>query len=448
MTCPPTPKRIGLSCTWCVGSKLKTSRPIKSMFLYSARGAMFPLAALVAVQVNAEAECPSLLTLTARSIEHPIPFQDGQCRERSPRFGTKVRDNTLAFVTGPLYTFPLSGLSFQGAWYSVTEGQPVDQHCLSITYHHADATLHFQAGRHSSRRVADVFMNGNSKTTMTRTEPHDSIFGSNTPDKLNFAFEGMATFQFSDEDSGDEISISQAIRIAQGHKFAQNIWWIGHDQCAGGDAQGLLCGPLLFEGIPDNTFLVTYVKRNFQNGSCMVEKGTTNATKDRRVTFTSLYLNETYTIQSFSFEPSWYAASVMDPVPRNCLQINQDGLTFAASLTLSTEVQKAFMEDLTQVSVLGSSLLRIPQELCFTLEGMATFTFGRSESGELFSSSQVIRLGQGHSIWRGQDWWLGNDSCRHEEPFKGLQGLVCGDLFFAIGDSDMQFYMAPWAWVQ
>ena len=139
-----------------------------------ARGAMFPLVAFVATQVNAEAECPSLLTLTRQSKEDRIPFQDNECGQRSLlMFGNKqVRDNALTFKTPADQTIYLSVLSFQGVWYSVTEGQPVDPMCLTLT---DSTTLHFKAGRHGSNGVADVFMKGNTAATVSCTDTDHPI---------------------------------------------------------------------------------------------------------------------------------------------------------------------------------------------------------------------------------------------------------------------------------
>ena len=170
-----------------------------------------------------------------------------------------------------------------------------------------------------------------------------------------------------------------------------------------------------------------------------------------------MHLEGAYSIQSFSFQPSWYAVTAEETVPADCLEINQDGLTFTAGLSLSNTVQKAFMGHQTEANVLGEHP-GIPSRLYFTLEGAATFTFNRS--AELFWSSKVIRLGTGFSIRGGKNWWLGNLFCGHrevacskcKEPLKDLKGLVCGDLFFAFGGfaagGGMQFYVAPLAWVQ
>lgn len=49
-------------------------------------------------------------------------------------------------------------------------------------------SLHFKAGRHGSSGVADVFVKGNSDTTVTRT----ASGGGGSPDKLNFAFDASS----------------------------------------------------------------------------------------------------------------------------------------------------------------------------------------------------------------------------------------------------------------
>ena len=112
------------------------------------------------------------MTLTTRSREDP--FQDGECGQRSLRmFGKKqVRDNALTFKAPADQTIYLRALSFQRAWYSVTEGQPVDPICLTLT---DSTTLHLKAGRHGSNGVADVFMKGNTAATVSCTDTDHPI---------------------------------------------------------------------------------------------------------------------------------------------------------------------------------------------------------------------------------------------------------------------------------
>ena len=235
----------------------------------------------------------------------------------------------------------------------------------------------------------------------------------------------------------------------------------------GGDSDGLLCGPLLFSTHPTltNTFYVTYFKREFQDGSCRLEKHPTASRKNSQLSFLPLELDEgEYSVQ-FSFQPSWYAVTEGQPVPTDCLQINRDGLTFTAGLSMSTGVQKAFTEHQTGDTVLHENSYRrdhtLPKKLYFTLEGTVTFQFNRS--GELFASSHVMRFGRGHSFWSGpppdlDNWWLGNEACRHEqacskcsESLRDRVGLVCGELFFIYPQPqsrELPFYVVPLAWVQ
>ena len=432
----------------CFRLKLE-SDTMKSMCVFrGARGAMFPLIAFVA-QANAEAECPSLLTLTRQSRQDWIPFQDGHCGQQSlGMFQTerkKVKDNALKFLPNEGETISLSALSFQGYFYTVTEGQPVDPNCFTIT----DSTaLHFKAGRHGSTGVSDLFMNGNSETTVTATGPY--VYD-HTPKELNFAFEGVVTFEFSDANSGAVLSQSEYLRIAQGKKGDRNNWWIGHDQCTGARGLGLLCGSLFFNNWgDDDEFLVFYLKREFHDVSCLKDNGDPSITsppKASQMRFAPLKLQEGgYSIVSFSFQPSWYAVSDGEPVPTDCLQINQDGLTFTAGHSSSQEVGVAFMEGLSKETVMGRTQSgdSTPDELDWALEGTATFLFKRS--GESFRSSFVLRLGQFYSNW------LGNSACQRTNDYRH-RGLLCGDLFFAFDPDDLQnrttpFRVAPWRWIQ
>ena len=82
------------------------------------------------------------------------------------------------------------------------------------------------------------------------------------------------------------------------------------------------------------------------------------------------------------------------------------------------------------------SLAGAPSELNFAFEGAALFNFSEI-FGRQFVSSQVIRLGQGHTAWLGSKyWWLGAPGCYRqicmncEKCCCGTSGLVCGDLYF------------------
>ena len=145
-------------------------------------------------------------------------------------------------------------------------------------------------------------------------------------------------------------------------------------------------------------------------------------------------------------------------VPTDCLQINQDGLTFLAGHFKSREIRMAFMEHQTGKTVIGQvdASPATPNELYFALEGTATFTFERGENGsrELFRSSKAIRLGQGYADGMFMtEWWLGNFFCRAEVMCRkckdgGLPGLIRGDLFFFWMNSNEGYYVAPLAWMQ
>ena len=69
-----------------------------------------------------------------------------------------------------------------------------------------------------------------------------------------------------------------------------------------------------------------------------------------------------------------------------------------------------------------------PDELNFVFGGTATFNF--NIDGKVFSSSLVLRFGQGHRAGAGKNnWWIGNEQCFRADTKDG-SGVVCGPLLF------------------
>ena len=67
-----------------------------------------------------------------------------------------------------------------------------------------------------------------------------------------------------------------------------------------------------------------------------------------------------------------------------------------------------------------------PNELNFVFGGTATFNF--NIDGKVFSSSLVLRFGQGHREGKN-NWWIGNEQCFRADTKDG-NGVVCGPLLF------------------
>ena len=267
---------------------------------------------------------------------------------------------------------------------------------------------------------------------------------------MNFVFGGTATFNFNID--GTVFSSSLVLRLGQGHKSGNNNWWIGNEQCFRADTKdgsgGVVCGPLLFREVPSyfNVFGVAYIKRSFQSFSCLHESGS-GSTHDNKVSL------ESRKSQSFSlsFDPSWYAVTVGQPVAASCLNVQGGILTFTAGRSKSKDTTSLFINGNSANGIIGTmahgsnlavaSLPNLagsgtPSELNFALEGNAAFAF-EDNYGRVFSGSMVLRVGQGrdlHSL--SNNWWLGAPGCYQQRCFNcdkcdcGTTGLVCGELFF------------------
>ena len=232
--------------------------------------------------------------------------------------------------------------------------------------------------------------------------------------ELSFAFERTATFNFNID--GKVFSSSLVLRLRQRHRGGQNNWWVGNEQGFRADTQhgsGVVCGRLLFREADSNE----------QSNSCLRESGSSHdSTHDNQ-----LYLDSRGG-QSFffSFDPSWYAVTVGQPVAASCWGIQGGTLTFSAGRQHSKEAAFVFMKGNSENSIIHTMLSEsnlavasLPNlvdgsgtqsELNFALEGNATFAF-EDNDGRAFSGSMVLRVGQGRQKIGSNNWWLGAPGC-------------------------------------
>ena len=437
----------------------------------SAMAALLVRLAVSLVAVKAESDCSSLLMSKQRSS---IEFQDGKCIEQDGDRRTKTHENVVKFEALDS-NGEFSSLTFQPSWYSVTAGQPVASDCLKVD----STSITFTAGRKGSGTTAGVFMQGFNDTTVYGIYAGGCLAGPalldsplevskgclalcspGHPDELNFVFEGTATFNFNID--GKVFSSSLVLRFGQGHQSSKNNWWIGNDQCFRVDTKdgsGVVCGPLLFrEFHGNNVFGVAYVKRSFQSNSCLHESGSSHdSTHDNMVTL------ESREGQSFSlsFDPSWYAVTVGQPVAASCLTLQGGTFTFSAGRRNSNEAALVFMKGNSGNSIIGptdnggSVGSGTPSELNFALEGNATFTF-KDAFGRVFSGSHLLRLGQGHKVtlWVPENnWWLGAPGCYQKSCINCHKcdckngGLVCGELYFQTQSAGSRLVVMPESWM-
>ena len=265
------------------------------------------------------------------------------------------------------------------------------------------------------------------------------------------------------------------LRFGQGHRAGKNNWWIGNEQCFRADLKdgsGVVCGPLLFREVPSyfNVFGVAYLKRSFQSNSCLHESGS-GSTHDNKLVFEGRYGLSF----SLSFDPSWYAVTVGQPVAASCLNVQGGTLTFSAGRQHSKEAAFVFMKGNSANSIIGNipqhesnlaaaSLPNLvvgsgtPSELNFALEGNATFAF-KDNDGQAFSGSMALRVGQGHIsdlVTGNNNWWLGAPGCYQKSCNNcymcdcTIGGLVCGGLFFqttdAFSPAAYRFFVMPESW--
>ena len=101
---------------------------------------------------------------------------------------TKIRKNILEFNGYP----HLTAMAFFPTRYSVTDGQPVSENCVSTD--NPKEQFQFNVGRKGSTKPADAFKDGLSNDEILY--PPGSTDEEYWPD-MNFAFEGNVGFSFS-----------------------------------------------------------------------------------------------------------------------------------------------------------------------------------------------------------------------------------------------------------
>ena len=172
-----------------------------------------PLAVVVllAVLATAEDDCESLLSLrsTSGTIQHTT---DGLCIPKikdnmvGKNVSVAIRDNHLDF-----YGFEgasLDGVRFDPTWWSITPGQPIEEHCVIDDEEDQPNRIKVLCGRYSSEMVAEDFKSA--------SPYNNSYFGRLCCfDKYNFALEGLMTFRFKRLE--DWLERKVRMRIAQGN---------------------------------------------------------------------------------------------------------------------------------------------------------------------------------------------------------------------------------------
>ena len=133
----------------------------------------------------------------------------------------KIQDNYVYFYAYDPTSFsppPVQSVQFDETSHSITQGQPYEG-VSTLGYY-----LDVRAGRHESEEVAHDFNAGLTP---------DNAWGLNTfglhtplPSELNFAVFGNLSVTIN-----DVTRVCPEMRIAQGHKPAQNNWWIAGTTC-------------------------------------------------------------------------------------------------------------------------------------------------------------------------------------------------------------------------
>ena len=183
---------------------------------------------------------------------------DEACALQKTLGKTKIHDNYVYFVhliQGDFGEYPVQCVQFDEASHSITDGQPYDG--VSTVHDH---TLDVRAGRHGSSEVADYFNAGitgeNALGLSTTSDTH-------LPSELNFAVFGNLSVTID-----DTTRECQEIRLAQGHMFAANNWWIAGTKCGFVDNPPQLRCPCGHTNVTfssgystDNTFNVQFNSR-------------------------------------------------------------------------------------------------------------------------------------------------------------------------------------------
>jgi len=131
----------------------------------------------------------------------------------------KIQDNYVYFYAYDPTSFsppPVQSVQFDETSHSITQGQPYEG-VSTLGYY-----LDVRAGRHESEFVAQDF---NAGLTPDNAWGLD-IWSDTLPSELNFAVFGNLSVTIN-----DVTRVCPEMRIAQGHKPAENNWWIAGTQC-------------------------------------------------------------------------------------------------------------------------------------------------------------------------------------------------------------------------
>ena len=143
---------------------------------------------------------------------------DEACALQKAPGKTKIRDNYVEFVHPKAFKeIPVQSVQFYEASHSITDGQPYEG-VSSVD----DFVLDVRAGRHGSSEVADYFNAGiTGENALGLSTNSDSL-----PSELNFAVFGNLSVTID-----DTTRECQEIRLAQGHVFGYNNWWMAGTKC-------------------------------------------------------------------------------------------------------------------------------------------------------------------------------------------------------------------------
>ncbi|CAE7804097.1 unnamed protein product [Symbiodinium sp. CCMP2592] len=193
--------------------------------------------AVVLLVVAADEDC-SLLVVNS-TMGHRMYTKDGFCAPEPGNNGTTLRDNVLDFEGTKGAT--LYSVHFTPKWYDFPPGQPIRKDCVTSN----GTRLTFRVGRWLSEDVRNEFMSGARKSSILKSDAEK--LGDQIPEKLNFAFEGLATFRFRRGAGFEKREVK--LRFAQGHigRNAYN-WWMGSTPsiCHIEKEKELVCGELGF----------------------------------------------------------------------------------------------------------------------------------------------------------------------------------------------------------
>lgn len=147
---------------------------------------------------------------------------DGKCKQ----WGSASHNDKIKFV-GPGKPYPgLVRVRFFPYHYTITENQPVLEEC--VTQGHDKTELTFHVGRKNSKPPLEDFMAGIGSDYVADTE----LSSHDTPTELNFAFEGVLSFEFEDYTTHSvTIRIGQYGRSTTSPVEHFNYWILGGPEC-------------------------------------------------------------------------------------------------------------------------------------------------------------------------------------------------------------------------